>query len=1014
MKTIHLISHTHWDREWYRTFQQFRLRLVHLVDGLLDILATDRGYKHFTLDGQTIILDDYLLMRPEAESTLRRLIRSGRVLIGPWHILPDMFLVSPEAHIRNLLAGDRVARRFGPRMMIGYMPDSFGHIGQMPQILRGFGIDNACLWRGVPPPPSPRMGRGAGGEGQPTELWWQSPDGSRVLMLYLRDSYSNGASLNARDPKQFAEQLQHAADSLASHSFTSHLTPDTSHLLVMYGNDHMEPPRETSEAIKSANKQFSKGEKQQYRVVHSTLPKYLAAVQSKIVNRKSQIPVITGELRSSKRSHLLPGVLSTRMWIKQRNHACENLLEKWAEPFSTFAAHLTPFDVAQDKPDTGTRDAEILRQAWMLLLQNHPHDSICGCSIDQVHDEMRPRFDQVEQIGEEITKQSLEALAGAVNTSDQLSGISDQSAIVVFNPLSATRTDVVSAELSLPTGVSSFEIVDESSKVIPHQSASGQTTDLINVRVKREELGGMLAMVHEGRAGNLAIQDIRFARHGATLRVEAIFAENAEPQLDVWNESVRKFQAYLDDTSIETFHIHARSPDSASITFAATDVPGLGWKTFFVCPKESQPTEIKVTPIMRLLAPLAKLPITQKLLAGLAQPKARPPYIIEHDSLSIELKSDGTLTVTDKRTGQVYRGLNRFVDSGDCGDEYNFCPPPSDSIQNTPNLRGVTIQCGAVQQTMTVLLALIVPASLSADRQSRSKETVEIPITTTITLTNGAPRVDIHTRVDNRARDYRLRVHFPAPCATDSADYDGHFEIVKRPIGVSLFDETWAEEPRPETHQRAFTSVSDGTTTLTIANRGLPEVEVLQSQETLHSEIALTLLRCVGWLSRDDFSARKGHAGPFLETPKAQMIGEWEFDYSIIVGQISNLPPRHAEQIGNLFYQQAWNFDSPLRATATGIHAGTLPASGSFVGVDNPSFVVSAVKEAEDGRGWIVRGYNIGDKEISVTLTPWRRFKKAERVNMAEETIGKLKVEKSGGVTVKARGHEVVTVMFVA
>jgi alpha-mannosidase len=113
-----------------------------------------------------------------------------------------------------------------------------------------------------------------------------------------------------------------------------------------------------------------------------------------------------------------------------------------------------------------------------------------------------------------------------------------------------------------------------------------------------------------------------------------------------------------------------------------------------------------------------------------------------------------------------------------------------------------------------------------------------------------------------------------------------------------------------------------------------------------------------------------------------------------------------------LSYWQAWNFESPLRAAETGFHAGTLPPSGSFVSVDNPSFVISTVKETDDGRGWIVRGYNISDEEISVTVTPWQRFKKAERANMAEETIGKLKVEKSGGVTVKARGHEVVTVMF--
>ena len=118
MRTIHVVSHTHWDREWYRSFQQFRLRLVHLVDALLDLLEQDKNFKFFMLDGQTIILDDYLSIRPDNEKILRDHIRKGRILIGPWHILPDMFLVSPEAHIRNLLEGDRTARKFGPKMMI--------------------------------------------------------------------------------------------------------------------------------------------------------------------------------------------------------------------------------------------------------------------------------------------------------------------------------------------------------------------------------------------------------------------------------------------------------------------------------------------------------------------------------------------------------------------------------------------------------------------------------------------------------------------------------------------------------------------------------------------------------------------------------------------------------------------------------------------------------------------------------------------------------------------------------
>ncbi len=188
---------------------------------------------------------------------------------------------------------------------------------------------------------------------------------------------------------------------------------------------------------------------------------------------------------------------------------------------------------------------------------------------------------------------------------------------------------------------------------------------------------------------------------------------------------------------------------------------------------------------------------------------------------------------------------------------------------------------------------------------------------------------------------------------------------------------------------------------LTIANRGLPEVEVLHNSRAAGAEIAVTLLRCVGWLSRDDFSTRKSHAGPFLETPSAQMIGEWEFDYSIIPGQAGDSP-----------CHQAWNFETPLRAAATGIHQGTLPASGSFIQVDNPSFVISAVKETEDDKGWIVRGYNIRERRYDVTLKPWRRFQKADYANMAERPIKPLKVDRAGVVRTRVRGHEVITLLF--
>ncbi len=245
------------------------------------------------------------------------------------------------------------------------------------------------------------------------------------------------------------------------------------------------------------------------------------------------------------------------------------------------------------------------------------------------------------------------------------------------------------------------------------------------------------------------------------------------------------------------------------------------------------------------------------------------------------------------------------------------------------------------------------------------------------------------------------RVHFPATFPTGLGVHDGHFEVVERVVGIPPFDETWVEQPRPEVPQRAFTSVSDGKEGLTVANRGLTEVEVLKNPAG-NAEIALTLMRCVGWLSRDDFSTRKGHAGPFLETPEAQMPGTWSFDYSIIP---------HAGDWRNA-YEQAYGFETPLRLARTGMHPGSLPNSASFIKVNSAEFVVSAVRQSEDGEGWLVRGYNITNDLIQVTLLPWRLFKKVEQVNLVEKKLAALKPDRDGSINLPVKGHEIVTILF--
>lgn len=179
-------SHTHWDREWYKTFQTFRFGLVNVIDQVLNLIQAGE-YDYFILDGQTAVLDDYLEIRPALKEAIAKRIRQGKIVIGPWYILPDEFLVSGESIIRNLLLGKADSENFGNFQSIGYLPDMFGHIAQMPQILTGFGIKKSVVWRGVNP--------------DKCLFVWEGLDGTRMLTLHLTEGYYNTLILNYENQK---------------------------------------------------------------------------------------------------------------------------------------------------------------------------------------------------------------------------------------------------------------------------------------------------------------------------------------------------------------------------------------------------------------------------------------------------------------------------------------------------------------------------------------------------------------------------------------------------------------------------------------------------------------------------------------------------------------------------------------------------------------------------------------------------------------------------------------------
>jgi len=426
-----IVPHTHWDREWYQTFQQFRVRLINLVDNLIDILENDKTFSDFTLDGQTIVLEDYLEVHPEKRGILKKYITEGKIHVGPWYVLPDEFLVSAESIIRNLLLGHKIASEFGRVMKIGYIPDPFGHISQMPQILKGFGIDNIIFWRGIEYDQS-----------QGNEFIWQGPDGTELFAVHLpKVGYCNAMSL-PEDVDQAYKLIKEAIEDLLSRETSKSL-------LLLNGVDHLEAQPLIPLLVKELNKRFIDVE-----IKQGNLEEYIDYAKETV---KSNLNKISGEFRSGKDTHILQSVYSSRMYIKQANERCEILLKNWAEPTASLAWLL-----GKDYPQN------LIWTSWKWLLKNHPHDSICGCSIDQVHKEMMTRFDWSKQIAQGVINKNLDYITGKIKI-NYLN--KDELALLVFNPLPYFIDENVEVRIKFPQEINlnRVKVLNTQREEIPYQ-----------------------------------------------------------------------------------------------------------------------------------------------------------------------------------------------------------------------------------------------------------------------------------------------------------------------------------------------------------------------------------------------------------------------------------------------------------------------------------------------------------------------------------------------------------------
>ena len=793
-----LVPHTHWDREWYLPFQAFRVRLVEMIDRVLDELEADPGFA-FTLDGQLATVDDYLAIRPGQETRIRRLVAEGRLAVGPWLILMDEFLVGGETMVRNLRMGWTRAEELGAVMPVGYLPDMFGHVAQMPQLLRRAGIERAVVWRGVPAAIDRHRFR------------WLAPDGSGVVAEFLPDGYGNAAFLlDVTDPARVAERID-ALDVLLRPYFGA----DT--LLGMTGTDHTSPVARFMDRVARVN-----DGQDHWRIRVMTLRDYFAREAAEPVDESWQ-----GELRSSRYANVLMGVTSARIDLKAAMSGAERRLARYAEPLGALWG--------------GMRAPEpLLGVAWRHVVECSAHDSICGCSVDAVVDQVLVRLGEARQIADELTARAAVAAGRGLAPGD----------FVALNPSPEARQDVVELRAAIPDDWDRIDVELPGGSRLPAQEIGREPTLLLDEPMSQAAVHEFLLRVHQSEL---------FGRYIRAWRIEP--PDRGLP---------RRLEIEVDELIVpgrfEHGELVAAVEEALASDRAAAPAPGR-WRV-----------RVVAAPVRRFVAPVRAPALGW---TGIRLVEAAPGdggierrvrvtgRTLDNGLVSLAVADDGAFRL--ERGGVALAGVGRLVDEGDYGDTYNWAPPRHDTVVDEPETTSVHVrEAGPVRGVLAVERRYRWPVSVAPDGSERSNETAEETVATILELRAGEPFVRVRVAFDNACRDHRLRIHVPLPRRASASHAEGQFAVMERGLR--------AEGGHGETGLPTFPAsgfVDAGGVAVLLDQ--VMEYELVGDG----SALAITVLRATGLLSRDANPYRHDPAGPQLEIPGAQCRGPWRVSFAL-------------------------------------------------------------------------------------------------------------------------------------
>lgn len=425
-KTIHVVPHSHWDREWYFTTSRSKVYLMRDLADVLDVLETKPAFRTWMLDGQASLLDDYLAWRPQDEGRIRKLVADGRLIIGPWYTQTDQMIISGESIVRNLTYGMRRCEEIGPYMNVGYMPDSFGQAGNMPQIYREAGIDTTLFWRGVSNDMADNL-----------NYIWRGDDGSTVFATQMPTGYYIGGNMPEDQQENDAWWHQQVLDKLAPRHVTENV-------YFPCGFDQAPVRANLPELLERRNAYDPEN-----TYCMSSLPEYLEATRAAIERDGIELEEVSGELLNAKHMRIHRSIWSSRSDLKALNTEIQNYVVNVLEPLLTLSRSL-----GNDYP-RGAVDT-----IWKLLFENAAHDSIGSCIADAVNEDVYLRYKQARDIATSLVELHGRMIATSVDSGDA------PMTFTVFNTLPQTRSGVIIKKIYIPGG--DFSIVDEAGEPVAY------------------------------------------------------------------------------------------------------------------------------------------------------------------------------------------------------------------------------------------------------------------------------------------------------------------------------------------------------------------------------------------------------------------------------------------------------------------------------------------------------------------------------------------------------------------